>query len=167
MRRDDSKAHEILLCIQTGKTMGDPSHMKFQTDEFYFKSPEEMKEHFKDVPEAVLNTRAIAERCNVEFQLGKSMLPKYDPPEEFERPSDYLQAVAEHGLKERFKNGLPEGYPERLEHELAVIKKMGYASYFLIVRDFIDFAKKNKIPVGPGRGSAAGSLVAYSLRASV
>jgi DNA polymerase-3 subunit alpha len=163
LRRDDSKAHEILLCIQTGKTMSDPSHMKFQTDEFYFKSPEEMKEYFKDVPEAVLNTRAIAERCNVEFQLGKSMLPKYEPPEEFERPSEYLQAVAEHGLKERFKDGPPEGYPERLEHELAVIKKMGYASYFLIVRDFIDFAKKNKIPVGPGRGSAAGSLVAYSL----
>jgi len=163
LRREDSKAHEVLLCIQTGRTMSDPTHMKFQTDEFYFKSPEDMKEYFKDVPEAVTNTRAIAERCNVQFDLGKFMLPKFDPPEEFERPSDFLQAVADHGLRERFNGEPPEGYQERLEHELAVIKKMGYASYFLIVRDFIDFAKKNKIPVGPGRGSAAGSLVAYSL----
>lgn len=163
LKREDSKAHEILLCIQTGKTMSDPSHMRFQTEEFYFKSPEEMKEAFKEIPEAVLNTRGIAERCNVEFTLGKPMLPKFDPPEEFERPSEYLQAVAEKGLRERLGGEPPESYARRLEHELSVIRKMGYASYFLIVRDFIDFAKRGDIPVGPGRGSAAGSLVAYSL----
>ncbi len=163
LRRDDSRAHEILLCIQTGKTMSDPSHMRFQTEEFYFKSPEEMKEYFSEIPEAVLNTRAIAERCNLEFTLGKPMLPKFDPPEEFERPSDYLQSLAEAGLKERFGSRVPQGYAERLASELSIIKKMGFASYFLIVRDFIEYAKKDGIPVGPGRGSAAGSLVAYSL----
>jgi DNA polymerase-3 subunit alpha len=163
LRQEDSRAHEILLCIQTGRTMSDPNRMRFQTDGFYFKSPEEMKEAFKEIPEAVLNTRAIAERCNVEFELGKFMLPKFEPPEEFERASDYIHVLAQKGLQERFGGGPPEGYAERLEHELAVIRKMGYSSYFLIVRDFINFAKQSDIPVGPGRGSAAGSLVAYAL----
>lgn len=163
LRKEDAKAHEILLCIQTGKTMSDPGRMRFQTEEFYFKSPEEMKETFRDLPEAVQNTRAIAERCNVEFTLGKFMLPKFEPPEEFERPSGYLQALAEHGLRERLGEEVREQYEKRIEHELSVIRKMGYSSYFLIVRDFIEFAKKNQIPVGPGRGSAAGSLVAYAL----
>ncbi|MEJ2323704.1 MAG: DNA polymerase III subunit alpha [Nitrospirota bacterium] len=163
LKPGDARAHEILLCIQTGKTLSDAGRMRFQTQEFYFKSPEEMKETFRDLPEAVQNTRAIAERCNVEFSLGKFMLPKFDPPEEFERPSEYLQALAERGLGERLGVEPEERYAKRLEHELAVIKNMGYSSYFLIVRDFIDFAKKNRIPVGPGRGSAAGSLVAYAL----
>ncbi len=163
LRRDDSRAHEILLCIQTGRTLSDPNRMKFETDGFYFKSPEEMKEEFREIPEAVLNTRAIAERCNVEFELGKTRLPKFEPPEEFERPSQYLEALAQRGLRERLGGQPQEEYSRRLELELSVIRKMKYASYFLIVRDFIDFAKRSEIPVGPGRGSAAGSLVAWSL----
>jgi DNA polymerase-3 subunit alpha len=162
MKKADARAHEILLCIQTGKTMSDPARMRFEGDGLYFRSPEEMKEAFRDIPEAVMNTRTIAERCNVEFTLGASMLPRYVTPDG-SRPREFLERLAGEGLRERFGADVPREYTERLERELDVIKKMGYPSYFLIVWDFINYAKQRGIPVGPGRGSAAGSLVAYSL----
>jgi DNA polymerase-3 subunit alpha len=162
LKREDAKAHEVLLCIQTGKTMKDPTRMKFTTDEFYFKSPQEMKEAFKYIPEAVENTVRIAERCNVEFILGKSLLPRYEI-ETGESPDDFLTKLAATGLDRKFGGSPPEAYWARLTHELEVIRKMGYASYFLIVWDFISFARSKGIPVGPGRGSAAGSLVSYAI----
>ncbi|MCL4457082.1 MAG: DNA polymerase III subunit alpha [Nitrospirae bacterium] len=162
LKKEDARAHDILLCIQTGKTVKDEKRLKMSTDEFYFKSPDEMKHAFRDVPEAILNTRAIAERCNFDFALGKSLLPKYDLPDGVS-PDSYLENLALDGLQTKFRGNPPANYLDRLKLELQVIKKMGYSSYFLIVWDFISYARKKGIPVGPGRGSAAGSLVAYCL----
>lgn len=162
LKREDAKAHDILLCIQTGRTVKDEKRLRMSTDEFYFKSPDEMRRAFRETPEAILNTRMIAERCNLDFVLGKRMLPKYELPNGVS-PDSYLEELALNGLKTKFKGNPPQNYIGRLKMELQVIKKMGYASYFLIVWDFISYARKNGIPVGPGRGSAAGSLVAYCL----
>lgn len=162
LRREDAKAHEVLLCIQTGRTLKDANRMRFSTDEFYFKSPEEMKAAFPDLPEAIANTVRIAERCNVEFRLGESLLPRY-PVETGEDPSLFLARLAREGLERKAGPDVPEVYRERLKTEIEVIRKMGYASYFLIVWDFIRYARSRNIPVGPGRGSAAGSLVSYCL----
>jgi len=176
-RKEDAQAHEALLCVQTGKTMSDPSRMRFSTQEFYFKSPEEMVSAFEFYPEAIANTVKVAERCNVNMEFGKHHLPQYEVPEEHTRES-YLEELSLKGLDERFGEievgfgasgggGVPldrEAYKERLRYELDVINRMGFAGYFLIVWDFINYAKQRGIPVGPGRGSAAGSLVAYSLR---
>lgn len=160
--KEDSKAHDILLCIQTGKTVNDPKRLRFSSDGFYFKSPEEMKTAFRELPSSVLNTRAISERCNVEFSLGANLLPKYEMADGM-TPYAYLERLAKEGLNERFDGNPSSVYQKRLNEELSVIKKMGYASYFLIVWDFIKYAKSHSIPVGPGRGSAAGSLVSYCL----
>jgi DNA polymerase-3 subunit alpha len=162
MMREDAKAHEVLLCIQTGSTLSDPKRMRFEGDGFYFRTPEEMKEAFKDIPEAIENTRAIAERCNVAFNLGKPLLPRFEPPDG-SKPREFLESVTKEGLREKFGTEPPPEYIERFQRELDVIKKMGYSSYFLIVRDFINYAKEHSIPVGPGRGSAAGSLIAWAL----
>jgi DNA polymerase-3 subunit alpha len=162
LRREDAKAHEVLLCIQTGKTLRDENRMRFGTDQFYFKSPEEMKEAFRDIPDAIRNSVLIAERCNVEFSLGENLLPHY-AGDTGESPEEFLGRLAEAGLQERFGNNIPPAYRERFDTELEVIKKMGYASYFLIVWDFISHARSKGIPVGPGRGSAAGSLVSYCI----
>jgi DNA polymerase-3 subunit alpha len=162
LKKEDARAHDILLCIQTGKTVKDEKRLRMSTEEFYFKSPDEMKQAFQETPEAILNTRMIAERCNLDFVLGKSMLPKYELPTGVS-PDSYLQELALNGLKAKFKGSPPQIYIDRLKMELMVIKKMDYSSYFLIVWDFISYARKNRIPVGPGRGSAAGSLVAYCL----
>ena len=162
LRKSDAKAHEVLLCIQTGKTLKDLNRMKFSSDEFYLKSPSEMKEIFKDIPEAVKNTIIIAERCNVEFKLGEILLPQYKV-EGGEDPYLLLAKLAAAGLERKIGRDAPQLYKERLQTELNVIRKMGYASYFLIVWDFISYARSNNIPVGPGRGSAAGSLVSYCL----
>lgn len=173
LRRGDAKAHEVLLCIQTGKKITDEDRMKFSTDDFYIKSPEEMQALFKNVPEALENTVKIAEACNVELEFNKLHLPEYSVPDGSE-PFEYLCRLCHEGLKQRYasrdvQNGGEEPPPgaaeraERLEYELAVIKQMGYVDYFLIVWDFIKYARDNGIMVGPGRGSAAGSLVAYSL----
>ncbi|MBF0557770.1 MAG: DNA polymerase III subunit alpha [Nitrospirae bacterium] len=162
LKKEDARAHDILLCIQTGKTVKDEKRLKMSTDEFYFKSPDEMKSAFIEVPEAIENTRLIAERCNLEFSLGKSMLPKYEVPEGT-TPEAYLEALAQKGLQSRMKGSVPPHYADRMSMELKVIRKMGYSSYFLIVWDFISYARSKGIPVGPGRGSAAGSLVAYCL----
>ncbi|MDV2502375.1 MAG: DNA polymerase III subunit alpha [bacterium] len=168
--RDDAPAHEVLLCIQTGKTMSDSDRMRFATEEFYVKSPEEMKTIFGAVPEAVENTLAVAERCNLELRFDRINLPNFAPPDGTTL-DDHLRALAIEGLERRFahlrnREGLhadEAAYQARLDEELSTITGMEYSSYFLIVWDFIDYAKRQGIPVGPGRGSAAGSLVAYAL----
>jgi len=162
LNRSDAKAHEVLLCIQTGKTMNDADRMKFSKDTFYFKSPQEMKDVFKDVPDAVMNSKMIAEKCNLDFTFNEFKLPRFTVPEG-EKVNTYLQKLAENGLSKKLKGNIPDNYSERLESELAMIEQMGFSSYFLIVWDFISYAKSKDIPVGPGRGSAAGSLVAYGL----
>lgn len=161
INRGDSKAHEVLLCIQTGKTMDDEDRMKFETDEFYLKSPEEMRELFKSVPQALENTVKIAAKCNLEIEFGKTHLPRFDVPEG-QKPYEYLKKLCYEGLHKRYEN-ITDELISRLEYELSVIEKMGYVDYFLIVWDFIRFAREHGIMVGPGRGSAAGSLVAYCL----
>ncbi len=161
LSRDKAPAHEALLCIQTQATLDDPNRMRFQTDEFYFKSPQEMKALFKDFPEAISNTREIAARCNLELDFKQIHLPKYEPPLG-ETKEDFLRKLCDEGLNKKFDKVTPE-ITQRLEHELKTIIKMGFASYFLIVWDFIHYAKNKGIPVGPGRGSAAGSLVSYLL----
>jgi DNA polymerase-3 subunit alpha len=162
LKREDSRAHDILLCIQTGKTVKDQKRMRMTTDEFYFKSPDEMINAFRDTPEAIANTLVIAERCNLDFDLSRSLLPKYEVPAGT-TPEHYLDELAMEGLQARFKGSPSQQYLDRLKLELRVIRKMGYSSYFLIVWDFIKYARGKNIPVGPGRGSAAGSIVAYCL----
>ncbi|MCP4706074.1 MAG: DNA polymerase III subunit alpha, partial [candidate division Zixibacteria bacterium] len=158
----DAEAHDALLCIQTGKFVSDTDRMKYNTDQIYFKSPDEMTELFSDYPEALENTVKIAERCNVEIEMGKLYLPKFDIPEEFTNTDDYLRHLTETGLKERYEK-ITDEIQKRMDYELSVIKQMDYGGYFLIVKDFIDHAREVKVPVGPGRGSAAGSLVSYCL----
>ena len=161
LTKDRAQAHEALLCIQTQMTLNDEKRMKFQTDEFYFKSPQEMKELFKEVPEAIANTVEIAQRCNLELDFSKVHLPKYELSGSKSK-DEYLKELCLEGLKKRYKEMTPD-IESRLDHELKIIKSMGFTSYFLIVWDFIHYAKDNNIPVGPGRGSAAGSLVSYLL----
>jgi DNA polymerase-3 subunit alpha len=161
LEKKDAKAHEVLLCIQTGKTIDDEDRMSFPTDEFYLKSPQEMENLFSCCKEAIENTEKIADMCNVEFEFNKTKLPKYDLPEGVDS-YEYLRKLCYEGLYKRYKNPSKEVI-ERLDYELSVIKQMGYVDYFLIVWDFIKFAKDNGIMTGPGRGSAAGSLVAYTL----
>ena len=157
----DARAHEVLLCIQTGKTMQDKERMRFSTEQFYFKSPAEMHALFAEVPDALKHTIAIAERCNVEIPFGKIHLPRYVVPEGHTLDS-YLRHLALEGLHRRYPEPTPEART-RFEMELGVIERMGFAGYFLVVWDFIHFARERGISVGPGRGSAAGSLVAYCL----
>ena len=163
LKKEDAYNHEILLCIQTGKKMSDEDRMRFETDELYVKSQEEMIEYFSNFPDAIENTVKIAEKCNVEFEFGHTILPNYDVPEEFETHYDYLKKLCDDGIKERYGNEITEEIAKRAEYELSVIKKMGYVDYYLIVWDFIHYAKSQGIPVGPGRGSGAGSLLAYSI----
>ena len=161
LKREFQKAHEVLTCIQTQTTLDDPNRARFQTDEFYFKSAEEMAERFKDTPQAITNTMKIAERCNLELDFTKTHVPQFVPPEGKTR-EQYLNELTMQGLKGRYGT-LSETVKKRVEHELHVIQKSGYISYFLIVWDFVHFAKQQGIPVGPGRGSAAGSVVSYAL----
>ena len=163
LKKEDAYNHEVLLCIQTGKKMSDEDRMKFDTDELYIKSPEEMIEYFKAVPEAIENTVKIAEECNVEFEFGHTILPNYDVPEEFATHFDYLKKLSTDGIKNRYGENPPKEILERAEYELSVIKKMGYVDYFLIVWDYVHYAKSHGIPVGPGRGSGAGSIIAYAI----
>lgn len=163
LKKEDSYNHEVLLCIQTGKRMTDSDRMKFETDDFYIKSPEEMKDYFKNLPEAIENTVKIAEKCNVDFEFGHTILPNYDVPEEFETHYDYLKKLCDDGLIKRYGKNPSKEILEREEYELSVIKRMGYVDYFLIVWDYINYAKSEGIPVGPGRGSGAGSIVAYAI----
>lgn len=170
LEQKDSKMHDVLICIQTAKTVDDPLRMKYFGDQFYFKSPEEMEALFAHVPEALSNTIDIAERCNLEMTFGEHYLPNFPLPEGTTLDK-YLEDKSREGLKERLAHisGTEDldtkvlAYHERLDKELKVINRMGFPGYFLIVADFIDYAKDNDIPVGPGRGSAAGSLVAFCL----
>lgn len=159
--KSDAEVHDILLCIQTGKTMDDPDRMRFQTDQFYLKSPLEMSESFAYIPEAIANSVTIAERCNVEFDFSRRYLPKYDVPAGF-TAEQYLRYLCWEGIKKRYNDITPQ-IKERLEYELDIICRMGYVDYFLIVWDFVKYAKEHGIMVGPGRGSGVGSLVAYAL----
>jgi DNA polymerase-3 subunit alpha len=157
-----ARAHEALLCIQTGSAMNDPKRWKFSTEEFYVKSAEEMHGVFAEIPEACRNTLAVAERCNLTLEFGNFHLPRYTVPEGHTLET-YLQHLAGDGLHRRYGPTPGDAVERRLHHELAVIEKMGFAGYFLVVWDFIAYARKNGIAVGPGRGSSAGSLVAYCL----
>lgn len=183
--REDSYSHEVLLCIQTGKKMIDEDRMQFGSDEFYIKSPEEMYNNFKNLPETLENTVKIAERCNVDFEFGHTILPNFDTPNNMDH-FEFLRNMCYNGLVKKYKlnvENLPSDYfdfsnikntieyvkenrkdlYDRLEYELSVVNKMGYTDYYLIVWDFIKYAKDNDIPVGPGRGSGAGSLSAYAI----
>ena len=163
LKKEDAYNHEILLCIQTGKKMTDEDRMRMGTDEFYLKSPEEMIEYFKNVPEAIENTVKIAEKCNVDFEFGNTKLPNYEVPKEFKTHADYFKNLARDGLVNRYGENPSEEIKKRFDYEISVIEKMGYVDYFLIVWDFINYARNQGIAVGPGRGSGAGSMVAYAL----
>ena len=167
LQKEDASAHDILLCIQTGKNINDPNRMRFGTDQFYFKSPQEMITTFSEIPQAIKNTSEIKERCNIKLELDTYHFPVFPLPEG-ETVNSYLKKSAEKGLKQKLSilglnDTRQKAYWERLNYELKVITQMGFAGYFLIVADIIRHAKKKGILVGPGRGSAAGSLVAYAL----
>lgn len=161
LNREDATVHDVLLCIQTGKTVNETNRLKFATPEFYLKSQAEMSEIFSNYPEALANTVRIAERCNVRLELGKLHMPEYQIPEGTS-PEGYLEDLCRQGIKDRGM-AWDDQREQRLRNELDVINQMGFPGYFLIVRDFVNYAKENGIMVGPGRGSAAGSLVAYLL----
>ena len=163
LKKEDAYNHEVLLCIQTGKRMSDVDRMRFETDELYVKSPEEMIEYFKAFPDAIENTVKIADKCNVEFEFGHTILPNYDVPPEFPTHYDFFKKICDDGIKKRYGENPTKEILERAEYEIGVIKKMGYVDYFLIVWDFIHYAKTHHIPVGPGRGSGAGSIIAYAM----
>jgi DNA polymerase-3 subunit alpha len=165
--RADFHAHDVLLCVQTGKTVNEENRLKLETDELYLKSVEEMARGFDYCPGAVERTLEIADRCNLDIEFGKYHFPTFTPPKQIGL-DDYLDELAHKGLDERLEGvtdqEVRKAYLERLEYELGVIKNMQFPGYFLVVADFINYAKQNGIPVGPGRGSSAGSLVAYALR---
>jgi DNA polymerase-3 subunit alpha len=168
LTKEDSRAHEVLLCLQTGKTLDSPDRMHFSTDEFYFKSPQEMAKRFSYAPEALKNTIEIAERCNLKITFDEIKFPTFHAPDGVDMKA-YLEDLARTGLQERLEllpnsNELLQPYTERLEEELKIIESTGFIDYFLIVADFVNYAKERGIAVGPGRGSAAGSLVAYALK---
>ena len=161
IKKEDATAHDILLCIQTGTNVEEEDRMKFPGEEFYLKSPGEMEQLFAYIPEALENTQKIARECNIDIEFNKTHLPKYDLPSQ-ENTKDFLKKLCMEGLKNKYP-AIEDSIIQRLNHELSIINQMGYDDYFLIVWDFIKFAKDNKIMVGPGRGSAAGSLVSYAL----
>ena len=163
LKKEDAYNHEVLLCIQTGKRMTDEDRMRFDTDELYVKSPEEMAEYFKNFPDAIENTVKIAEKCNVEFEFGHTILPNYDVPPEFATHYDYFKKICDDGIKERYGENPSQEILDRAEYELKIISQMGYVDYYLIVWDYIKYAKSVGISVGPGRGSGAGSILAYAI----
>ncbi|MEF2919075.1 MAG: DNA polymerase III subunit alpha, partial [Acutalibacteraceae bacterium] len=160
--KSDSQTHNILLCIQTNHTINDEDKMEFQTDEFYFKTEEEMTQLFSTVPQAISNTQLIADRCNVTFEFGKTKLPHFEVPDNRDH-FEYFRDECYKGLYKHYGTSPQQSIVERLEYELGVVNQMGYVDYYLIVNDFIQYAKRNGIPVGPGRGSGAGSLAAYCI----
>jgi len=162
LAREDAEAHEVLLCIQTGKTMQDKDRFRFATDQVYVKSAEEMEALFQGAPDAIRNSLEVAEKCDLTLDTERVQLPEFPLPPEFHEAEGYLRSLAHEGLARRYGTILPE-MEQRLTYELDTICQVGYARYFLIVRDFIEFARGNGIGVGPGRGSAAGSLVSYVL----
>lgn len=163
LKKEDAYNHEVLLCIQTGKRITDEDRMRFETDELYVKSPEEMSEYFKNFPDAIENTVKIAEKCNVEFEFGHTILPNYDVPEEYATHYDYFKKLCDDGIKKRYGENPSQEILDRAAYELKIISQMGYVDYYLIVWDYINYAKSVGIPVGPGRGSGAGSILAYAI----
>ncbi len=162
LKKEDAEAHDVLLCIQTGKSLGDPNRMRYETTQLYFKTEEEMRKLFPDVPEAYDNTVKIAETIDFDLPYKDFLFPKIDIPEEYKDSYEYFRALVYKGTEKRYSE-LTDEVKERIEFEIDVIHRMGYVDYFLIVKDFIDAARDRGIPVGPGRGSAAGSIVAYLL----
>jgi len=169
LEKGDHDAHDVLVCIQTGKNIHDHDRLKYNTEELYLKNDAEMLETFRGMEDAIENTRAVAERCNVEIEFGRSLLPRFNPPGEFsgKPPIEYLTHLVNLGLERRYpKSEIRNPKSEissRVNHELKTIEQMGFAAYFLIVHDFVNYARSQNIPVGLGRGSAAGSIVAYAL----
>ncbi|MBR2420981.1 MAG: DNA polymerase III subunit alpha [Oscillospiraceae bacterium] len=161
LRKEDAEMQDVLLCIQTGKTVDEPNRMKFQTEEFYLKSEEELRTLFPNCDEAFENTARIADRCNLEFTFHEYHLPSFPVPEGYTNEA-YFRELCYNGFAERYQDP-PEEYRQRLEYEIGVISRMGYVNYYLIVWDFIRYAKEQGIPVGPGRGSGAASIVAYCM----
>ena len=161
LRQEDAQVQDVLLCVQTGKTVDDPNRWRFDTDEFYLKSEEELRKLFPNCNDAFDNTTKIADRCNLEFVFNQYHLPSFPVPDGYTSES-YFREICMNGFRERYQD-LPESYLERLEYEIGVISRMGYVNYYLIVWDFIRYAKESGIPVGPGRGSGAASIVAYCM----
>jgi len=161
LRREDAVMQDVLLCVQTGRVLDDPNRMKFETEEFYLKSEDELRDLFPNCEEAFENTQKIADRCNLEFEFHQYHLPSFPVPDGFTN-EEYFRKLCMDGFRERYPQA-PQSYAERLEYEIGVISRMGYVNYYLIVWDFIRFAKESGIPVGPGRGSGAASIVAYCL----
>lgn len=164
--KEDAYTHEVLLCLQTGKTMDDPNHLKYDGEGYYLMNSEEMEELFKDFPEALDTSLEIAERCNIDIKLNDVNMPKYAIPEPFKTMEEYFEHLVHKGFKRRFKGTVHENdpvYKERFDYELNMIKQMGFEDYFVVVWDFINYARTHNIYVGPGRGSAAGSIIAYCL----
>ncbi|KRC50002.1 DNA polymerase III subunit alpha [Leifsonia sp. Root227] len=159
----DAKSHAALLCVQSGSTLDDPNRFKFDADEFYLKSAEEMRQLFRDHPEACDNTLAIAERCDVKFDTSANYMPRFPVPEDETEQSWFVKEV-EKGLNERYPDGITEEVRKQADYEIGVISQMGFPGYFLVVADFINWSKRNGIRVGPGRGSGAGSMAAYAMR---
>ena len=162
LRREDAKMQGILLCIQTGKTIQDADKMEFQTDEFYVKTTDEMYDLFSMVPEACENTAKIAERCSFDFDFGHTKIPYYKAPNGMDNQA-FFEKLCWEGLERRYGPDVPQANKDRLSYEIGVVKKMGYTNYYLIVWDYVNYAKSQGIPVGPGRGSGAGSIAAYSV----
>jgi DNA polymerase-3 subunit alpha len=162
INKEDARIQQVLICIQTNHIIGENTGLEFESQEFYFKSEEEMKELFSDCPEAIENTQQIAERCNVEFEFGNTKLPHFEVPDNIDH-FEWFSKQCRKGLIDRYGENPPVEYIDRLNYELEIINKMGYVDYFLIVHDFISHAKSQGIPVGPGRGSGAGSLAAYCI----
>lgn len=160
--KEDAEMQQVLICIQTNHTLGEDTGMEFQTQEFYLKSEQEMLSLFPEYPDAVERTSEIAERCNVEFEFGKTKLPHFEVPGNQDH-FEYLKNMAQEGMRRRYGENIPEEYQKRLDYELSVISRMGYVDYYLIVHDFINHARSLNIPVGPGRGSGAGSITAYAI----
>lgn len=162
-KKEDWQAHDVNLCISTGKTLADPNRLKMTTHELYFKSAEEMYNLFAHTPESLTNTLEVAEKCNLVFPKHGFILPNFDIPPQYPNTAEYFKALCREGLNKKMKGNVPPEYIKQLEYEFDVIIKMGFDCYFLIVQDFINWARANGIPIGPGRGSGAGSIVAYSL----
>ncbi len=162
IEKEDAKIQQVLICIATNHVIGDDTGLEFHANEFYLKSEREMREIFSDVPEAVDNTQIIADRCNFDFEFGQTKLPYYETPGNLNH-FEYFKMLCMQGMKKRYGENPPQEYYERLDYELDTVEKMGYTDYYLIVSDFVSFAKSRDIPVGPGRGSGAGSIAAYCM----
>jgi len=162
LRKNHAEAHDVLLCLQTGKTLEDTDRLKYSSDNFYFKDPDEMSSLFENQPEAITNTLTLAESVDIDLDTKTFHMPNFPLPEGETTPEKYLESLVWDGVKQRYEEVTSE-IRERVEHEVEIINSMGFAGYFLIVNDFIRYAKEKGIPVGPGRGSAAGSVVSYAL----